>query len=375
MKALGAVVAIIFILGLGIAVPVSAQWSEPINVGPPINSATQELRPSLTPFSDMMVLRTGRGSSSGLFTSHFINGQWSELQYVPSIGNPSSWIGPALSPDGNEIYFSCLCGGYGDYDIWKVVYDSISGTWSDPINLGPDVNDWGGQSAPFLSYNGQNLYFIDHSIRFEGLVVSHREGDSWSYPEWTHTYFATAEDASLTVDEQIIYFTKWLPDEQIVVFYSEKDEFGNWNPPQRFDIINNFGMGIYPRVNADGSRIYFSSDMAGGAGGYDIWFVESTTLIDEEEYDTRSEFISIFPNPSNSYFNISIEGYNEFGFMEIYDILGRQLSRVFIRPGDNTFRWPNQDADIGTISTGIYFARFINRQGDLRESKKLMLIK
>jgi len=375
MKALGAVAEIICVLSFCIAVPASAQWSEPINVGPPINSATQELRPSLTPFSDMMVLRTGRGNSSGLFTSHFVNGQWSELQYVPSIGNPPSPIEPALSPDGREIYFSCYCGGFGDYDIWKVVYDSVSCTWSDPINLGPNVNDWGGQSSPFLSYNGENLYFVDHSIRFDGLVVSHREGNNWSYPEWTHFYFASAENVSLTMDERTLYFGQSVPGEYWAVFVSHRDANNNWTVPERFDEINNYGTPVYPRVNADGTRIFFSSGDMGGMGGYDIWYVERTTAIEQDIYIAETGFLSIYPNPSNSYFNISIEGYDDFGTIEIYDILGRQLSIIAIPHGNSIVRWPQQNGKFESISSGLYFIQLVGQEGERIDYNKIMLLK
>jgi len=374
--------AIIYATALVLAIPALAQpqddnWSEPINVGPPVNSATQELMPSLTPFSDMMVLATGRGDSSGLFTSRYVDGQWAEIEYIPSIGNPDSWINPALSLDGNEIYFSCYCGGYGDYDIWKVVYDSISGAWSDPTNPGPNINDEGGQTAPFLSYDGQKLYFIDHSMRFSpGLVVSRKIGEEWSYPEWVHSNFRWAESASLTMDERTMYFTRWIPNEYIVVFRSEKDESGNWTKPQRFDVINDYGMGVYPRVNADGSRIYFSSGDMGGEGGYDIWYVERPTSIIENIEEYVFDRILVYPNPSNSYFNILIEGNDDNGSMVfIYDILGRELYRTAIPYNGFRFLWPENRSAAQSLASGFYFFKLIDKRGQLKDIKKAILLK
>ncbi len=364
----------IIIIILWSVVPVLAQWSEPINVGPPVNSATHELKPSLTPFSDMMVLETGRGDSSGLFTTHLVNGQWTELQYVHSIGNPSSWVGPALSPDGNEIYFSCLCGGYGDYDIWKVVFDSISGIWSDPINLGPNINDWGGQTSPFLSYNGQNLYFIDYSIRFEGVVVSHREGDVWSYPELVGGYFGSAVNASLTMDERMMYFGQAVPNEFWAVFYSEKDDSGNWTIPERFDEINNYGTPVYPRVNVDGSRIYFSSDMVGGAGGFDIWFVEQTTAMDGGETGSpvNNAKLGCYPNPFNSSTTVSYQ-ISEISdiTLEAYDILGRKIiTESLPRQAAGNHKY---NLDLGDQPSGVYFVRISSSDGHSSSIKTVLL--
>ncbi len=375
MNTLRALLIIIISLSFGFGIT-HAQWSEPINVGPPINSATQELQSSLTPFGERIVLKTGRGDDSGLFISDFVSGQWTELQYIPSVQNPANIL-PALSPDGNEIYFSCYCGGYGDDDIWKVVYDSISGSWSDPMNLGPNINDWGGQSAPFLSYDGQKLYFIDHSNRFpNGLVVSYRIDDEWSYPEWVNNYFAPAENASLTIDENMIVFNIHVPNEYYRVFYSEKDSLGNWTEPQRIDEINDHGIAFYPRVNADGSRIYFVAENTGGEGGTDIWFVERPTAVFDENRKYENYQMSVYPNPSNSHFNIKIEGdIRVDGNIVIYDILGREISRVPVSGKEMIIRWPSQEGFGANLSNGIYFLKWLGKGGDAIKSKKLVLVK
>ncbi|MEE9552920.1 MAG: T9SS type A sorting domain-containing protein [candidate division Zixibacteria bacterium] len=375
MKAFGylAIIAYFCISGLTTA---SAQWSEPVNVGPPVNSTLDERRPSLTTFSDMMVLKTGRGDSSGLFTTRYVDGQWTELEYVYSVGNPAN-IKPALSPDGSEIYFSCYCGGYGDYDIWRVVYDSVRGTWTDPVNAGPNINDEGGQTAPFLSYDGQKLYFIDHSNRFpNGLVVSHRIDDEWSNPEWVNNYFAPAENASLTMDENQMYFGKAIPNEYWAVFFSQKDDNGYWMPPERFDEINDYGRAVYPKVNADGSRVYFSSENMGGEGGSDIWYVERPTAVFDTEYKNEKHLISVYPNPSNIFFNIRInEDIRVDGNIIIYDILGRQISQIPVSSKEMVIPWPSREGLGEDLSNGIYFLKWFGKGGDAIDTKKLVLLK
>ncbi|MBK9487962.1 MAG: PD40 domain-containing protein, partial [Haliscomenobacter sp.] len=68
--------------------------------------------------------------------------------------------------DSMVIFASQRPGGYGGLDLYKTVF--IRGRWSAPINLGPDINSAFDETTPFLSRNGQVLYFSsnrpDHSI-------------------------------------------------------------------------------------------------------------------------------------------------------------------------------------------------------------------
>ena len=48
---------------------------------------------------------------------------------------------PAISPDNLTLYFvSDMSGGYGGKDIWKVTRANEGDDWSEPENLGEDIN-------------------------------------------------------------------------------------------------------------------------------------------------------------------------------------------------------------------------------------------
>ncbi len=59
-----------------------------------------------------------------------------------------------------------------------------------------------------------------------------------------------------------------------VEIYSSQRSDAKWNSPVKYEItadtISNYG---HPAVSPDGRYLYFSSDMPGGSGGYDIWRV------------------------------------------------------------------------------------------------------
>ena len=64
---------------------------------------------------------------------------------------------PALSPDGNTMYFvSDMPGGYGNTDIYVSKKEGES--WGIPKNLGPEINTEGREMFPFVDSDGE-LYF------------------------------------------------------------------------------------------------------------------------------------------------------------------------------------------------------------------------
>lgn len=59
--------------------------------------------------------------------------------------------------DTMVIFASQRPGGYGGLDLYKTLW--VRGRWSAPVNMGPDINTAHDETTPFLSRNGQVLYF------------------------------------------------------------------------------------------------------------------------------------------------------------------------------------------------------------------------
>lgn len=72
----------------------------------------------------------------------------------------SSQVGhPCLSPDDKYLFFaSDMPGSYGGKDLWYMSYDKKSKRWSEPKNLGDDINTAGDEMFPHLHEDG-SLYF------------------------------------------------------------------------------------------------------------------------------------------------------------------------------------------------------------------------
>ena len=83
---------------------------------------------------------------------------WERVQEMPFGSDKYSVCHPALSADGQRLFFaSDMPGGYGGYDLY-FAERTEDGTWSDPINLGADVNTSRNEGFPFAHKNG-NLFF------------------------------------------------------------------------------------------------------------------------------------------------------------------------------------------------------------------------
>lgn len=92
-----------------------------------------------------------------LYSSTKKNNKWASPAALLFNSDDYSCIHPALSADGNSLYFaSDMPGGYGGTDIY--VSKKEGETWSAPRNLGPFINTSRDESFPYLHKDG-TLYF------------------------------------------------------------------------------------------------------------------------------------------------------------------------------------------------------------------------
>lgn len=105
-----------------------------------------------------------------IFIRHLLPQGWSDESAFP-YNSPSYSVGhPALSKDGQRLYFtSDMPGGMGGKDIYVCERDEY-GSWSEPRNLGPTINTEGDEMFPYV--HGNNLYFAsDGHLGLGGLDI------------------------------------------------------------------------------------------------------------------------------------------------------------------------------------------------------------
>jgi outer membrane protein OmpA-like peptidoglycan-associated protein len=126
---------------------------------------------------------TGYGSCD-IYYSKKTNGQWSVPQGIGKPINTANWEAqPSFSSDGRAMYFSSnRPGGYGGRDIW-VSYLDENMKFSEPINLGPNINTKFDDQCPFIHADNQTLYFTSNGWPGMGnadIFISRKTDSSWT---------------------------------------------------------------------------------------------------------------------------------------------------------------------------------------------------
>lgn len=163
------------------------QWSEPSR----LNFCDGKLNEaSVTVSSDERKVytyedRTGNGD---LYFSDFARNEFQTLSMLDYKNlNTKYWeTHCTVTPDGQQMYFvSDRPGGYGKRDIYRSV-KLPNGTWSEPINLGPNVNSVEDEESPFIAVDNKTLYFSSNGAtsigEFDIFVSIRDDKDVWSNP-------------------------------------------------------------------------------------------------------------------------------------------------------------------------------------------------
>jgi hypothetical protein len=151
-------------------------WEEPINLGCEVNSSGDEAGPVLSfaePGSPTLYFsstRAGGLGGSDIYRSQKI-GDWTfgPAELVPDVNSAYDDIQPSLSRNGRELVFASNRPGSLGFDIWSTTRDSITNAWSEPDNLGSNVNSTGNETRPSLSWNAKMLLFGTTRAGVEGV--------------------------------------------------------------------------------------------------------------------------------------------------------------------------------------------------------------
>ncbi len=116
-----------------------------------------------------------------IFKAEATDGIWS-IKGEMQVGDGDYSVGhPAISRDGNTLYFvSDMPWGYGGTDIYSVTKQGNN--WSQPVNLGPNINSDGNEMFPFI-WNDSTIYFASDGLTGMGgldIFESHLEEGAWT---------------------------------------------------------------------------------------------------------------------------------------------------------------------------------------------------
>ncbi len=141
----------------------NGRWLKPMNLGSPVNTKYWESQPSISPDSKTLYFTSDRPGGYGkldLWKSTIKNGKFSEpVNLGPIINTPYNEASPFIHLDNKTLYFSSTGHlGYGGYDIFvsKKINDS---TWTKPKNLGYPINTEKDENSLIVNAKGTTAYY------------------------------------------------------------------------------------------------------------------------------------------------------------------------------------------------------------------------
>ena len=235
----GIVFSLVMASNLAAAMPKFSEWSTPINLGPTINSAAND-------------------------------------------------VGPAISRDGLSLYLgSNRAGGYGMADIWVSQRASADDPWGPAVNLGATINTAANENVPVLSRDGHWLFFA--STRSGGFGGT----DLWaSWREHVHDDFGWLAPVNLGEGINSAYFDagpSYFENEDLGapllffnsdrpggpggndVYVSTQQPDGSFGVAQLVEELSSDANDQRPVIRFDGLELFLWSDRPGSLGGTDLW--------------------------------------------------------------------------------------------------------
>jgi outer membrane protein OmpA-like peptidoglycan-associated protein/tetratricopeptide (TPR) repeat protein len=258
---------------------------KPENLGTSINTNADEYLPNVTADESTLIFTRKIGNNEDFYQSKKLTGKWAtSIGLSNKINTPEYNEGAqSLTQDGQYLFFTG-CNrpdGKGRCDIFLSHKNSTD--WDKPFNLGGPINTPGWESQPSISADGRTLYFV--SLRKGGyggydIWKSTLQDKGWSEPENLGPNINTPYDEQspfIHPDDQTLYFSSngWPGFGSKDLFLSRKGSDGKWQKPENLGYpINSGGDENGLTLTANGSYAFFSSNNLKGSGGYDIYTFE-----------------------------------------------------------------------------------------------------
>jgi hypothetical protein len=268
-----------------------SEWSEPVNLGPVVNSDAADANAFLSSNEHEMYFistRTGGLGLQDIWVTHrqCLSCDWEAPVHLGApINSNAADVSPTLSDDGKLLFFSSArTGGLGSGDLY-VSQRADGDVWSDPVNLGPDVNTSG---------NEQGSYYVKLIGEGTGSLYYNRPGPSGT----ADIYRVYVSNDGLPLGPAVLVTELSDPaggEQKVAVrtdghelFLSAQrsDGFGNfdiyvytrqsandpWGAPIHLDApINTANIDAQPTLSRDGRTLIFASIRDGGLGLQDLW--------------------------------------------------------------------------------------------------------
>ena len=166
---------------------VDGEWTYPRNITTELGFDADVYPVCLSWDGTEMILYYDEDYIGNLYHSTFEDGRWLPAEKLGENISTKYWEAHAcLSRDGQTLYFtSNRKGSHGGLDIYRSPRQP-DGTWGIPVNLGTTINTRYNEMCPFITEDGQTLYFSSYghfSMGGYDIFYSRRKADgSWDTP-------------------------------------------------------------------------------------------------------------------------------------------------------------------------------------------------
>jgi hypothetical protein len=268
----------------------SAEWSTPVPVGAPVNSAAAEMNSTLSPDELSLYFTSDRPGTVGptdIWISHreCVTCPWqTPVLAGPPVNSAGQDAGPRFSIDGHLLFFQSDRTGLGDIYVTRRNNPNDDFAWGDPVLLGGDVNTATGneQAADYLQTaedGSSNFYFnrmvgtVPPDIYYASVS---RDGETRGPAVYVAELNSTANDQHVTIrkDGRELFFSSNRTGGMgsfDIYRSTRRSAHEPWSAPVGVAALNTVANDQQPSLSADSRTVIFTSSRTGGLGGNDLW--------------------------------------------------------------------------------------------------------
>ena len=145
-----------------------SEWSEPRNLGLPVNSKLNEYFCSFTKDGTLYFASRSKEEEApeyafDIYYATLQEGSYTTPHKLPEAINTDQYEADVfIAPDETYMIFCSIREeGYGSGDLY-VSFKNEQGSWTDAVNMGEPINTKGHELCPFVTKDGKYLFFTSN---------------------------------------------------------------------------------------------------------------------------------------------------------------------------------------------------------------------
>jgi len=275
------------------AAPKFSDWSEPVNLGPAVNSSFNDGAPAVSRDGRSLYFasnRIGQLGGNDLYVSQWddATGGWgAAVNLGPVVNSTATEFSPNLSRDGHYLFFHSnrQPGSFTPgLDIWvsyrEHVHDDFA--WQEPVNLGAGVNAPGLDTDPSFFENDDvgvpQLFFSSNRAGLNDIYVSDllpdgTFGPAIPVPGLSSPFVEPGVSVRFDGLEAFVFSSRPLSQGGFDLWTATRETvFHPWSEMINLGpLVNSPSNDNEPHISSDRQTLYFSSNRTGGMGGADLY--------------------------------------------------------------------------------------------------------